>query len=78
MSRDLDDVVALVDGRVELIDEVRAAPPSVREYVSAELLALLREQAFLQAIPGFLRPDAASQARAETVVLPRLRGIAAS
>lgn len=76
MSRDLEDITALADGRAELLDETQLAPAEVREYLAAALAALLSEPAFARAIPGFPRADAASQARAEAVVLPRLRALA--
>ena len=76
MSADLEDIVALADGRAEIVDETRSAPSLVRDYLAAELGALLDERGFRRAISGFLRPDAASQARAEAVVLPRLRTLA--
>jgi hypothetical protein len=77
-SHDLEDVVLLVDGREELVDEVDSAPADLQEYLSCECAALLAEPRFVDAIFGFLRPDAASQARAEAMVLPRLHAIAGS
>lgn len=44
-SLDLHDVLALVDGRPELADELTSAPPDLREFVAAELRAL-RDDAF--------------------------------
>jgi hypothetical protein len=76
-SHDLEDVVMLVDGREELVDEIAGAADEVRSHLSSECAALLSEPRFLDAIFGFLRPDMASQARAELIVLPRLRAIAA-
>jgi predicted nucleotidyltransferase len=75
-SHDLEDVILLVDGREELVDEVVAAPVELRAHLSAECAALLGKPRFLDAIFGFLRPDMASQARAELIVLPRLYAIA--
>jgi hypothetical protein len=76
-SHDLEDVVLLVDGREELVGEVGAMPADLRAYLSSECAALLAEPRFIDSVFGFLRPDAASQARAEAIVLPRLRVIAA-
>jgi predicted nucleotidyltransferase len=76
MSADLEDIVALADGRAEIVNETRSAPSLVRDYLAAELGTLLDEHGFRRAISGFLRPDAASQARAEAVVLPRLHALA--
>jgi hypothetical protein len=77
LSHDLEDVVALVDGRAGVVDEVRSAPDGVRAYVAERTGRLLGTPAFLDALPGHLRPDVASQARRDVVVLPRLRELAA-
>jgi len=72
-SHDLEDVIALIDGREELVAEVQAAPPELRSYVSTELEVLLMNQDFTYAISGLVRPDEASQARIERWILPRMR-----
>lgn len=75
-SRDLEDIILLVDGRQELIGEVAASPFELRSHLSSECAALLSEPRFVDAIFGFLRSDSASQARARSIVIPRLRAIA--
>lgn len=75
-SHDFDDIIALVDGREEVVDELASASADVRDYLSSEVAAMLRDPRFADALFGVLRPDRASQARAERVVLPRLRAIA--
>lgn len=75
-SHDFDDIFALVDGREEVVDELASASADVRDYLSSEVAAMLSDPRFADALFGMLRPDRASQARAETVVLPRLRAIA--
>jgi hypothetical protein len=75
-SRDLEDIVLLVDGRQELVSEVAAADDDVREFVAKGVGDLLDQPRFTDAIFGFLRADMVSQARAESVVLPRLRALA--
>jgi hypothetical protein len=62
-SHDLEDVMTVVDGRRELIDEVHRAPADVRTYIASEMQRLLDTRQFLDALPGFLLPDSASQAR---------------
>jgi nucleotidyltransferase AbiEii toxin of type IV toxin-antitoxin system len=75
-SRDLEDIILLVDGREEVVAELSEADSAVRGFVVTEVAVLLNQSRFIDAIFGFLRADMASQARAETVVLPRLRAIA--
>ena len=74
-SRDLEDIVTLVDGREELVSEVAQSPGELRRYLSEQIQALIDEPRFIDALFGLLRGDFASQARAETVVLPRLQEI---
>ena len=75
-SRDLEDIILLIDGREELVAEVAEADDDVRTFIAGEVAILLRQVRFVDAIFAFLRFDMASQARAETVVLPRLHAIA--
>jgi hypothetical protein len=75
-SHDLEDIMLLVDGREELVGEIAAAEDDVRGFVAREIAELLAQPRFIDAIFGFLRADMVSQARAESVVLPRLRTLA--
>jgi predicted nucleotidyltransferase len=75
-SRDFADVVALVDGRVELLEEVQRAPRELRDYIREDISSLLADDRLLDGIQGQLLPDAASQERAEDVVRARMRRIA--
>lgn len=75
-SRDFGDIIALVDGREELVDEVANADDDVRGYLAKEIRAMLAASRFLDGVFGALRSDSASQARADVVVLPALTAIA--
>ena len=75
-SRDLEDLAAVIDGRAELVQEIRSAQEEVRAYIASEINKLLGTQAFVDALPGYLLPDAASQARI-MLLMSRLRQIAA-
>lgn len=74
-SHDLEDFLAIVDGRPELVAEIRAAADDVRSYLAAEVRQLLDAQAFHDVVPGCLTPDPASQARLPLLV-SRLGAIA--
>jgi hypothetical protein len=77
-SRDFEDIVTLIDARVEILREIRSAPRDVRAYLADQLTGVQRIPDFLTLVSAMLRPDDASQARLEAVVLPRLREIAGS
>lgn len=74
-SHDLEDLVLIVDGRETLAAEVQAERPELREYIQDEVRRLLADPTFLDALPGYLLPDAASQSRI-TLVLSRLKHLA--
>lgn len=74
-SHDLEDVVSVVDGRESLNAEVRSAGAELSEYVRAEIAKLLANPGFIDALPGFLLPDSASQSRIG-IVLSRLQELA--
>jgi hypothetical protein len=54
---------------------VARAPADVRDYIGSELRDLLDDARFADGLFGALRPDAASQARADAGVVPRLRAL---
>ena len=62
-SHDLEDIIAVVDGRPEIANDIAAADAEVRGYIAAEIRALLENPDFAEALAGFLLPDRASQAR---------------
>jgi hypothetical protein len=73
-SRDLEDIISVVDGRPTLVDELRTSPDDLKAQVAAEIKKLLREPRFIDAFPGYLLPDAISQGRI-SVLLQRLEDI---
>jgi hypothetical protein len=75
-SHDLEDLMAVVDGRAELAGEIHSGLEDVRAYIAAEFKKLFATAEFLDALPGYLLPDQASQARV-AILLERLQKIAA-
>lgn len=62
-SHDLADVISIIDGRAQFLDECRQAPLELTHYLSAQFKQLLAQRAFQDALPGHLPADPASQAR---------------
>lgn len=75
-SHDLEDIITVLDGRPEVVDEARQAPEDLRGFLAKTFTTWLDLDDFLDGLPGLLAPDAGSQARAP-VVLDRMRRIAA-
>lgn len=73
-SHDLEDLITLVDGRSELVSELRSAPADVRSYIAEAVSEMLKTTDFMDALPGYLLPDAASQSRI-SILLERLTDI---
>jgi len=67
-SHDLEDIVTVVDGRPTLVDELRGAPAELRAYVAREISSLLGTPQFLDAVPGHLPSDSASQSRVPALI----------
>lgn len=76
-SHDMEDIITLVDGRPEVIEEVSAAPTDVKEFLADEFERFLGNRAFLDALPGHLMPDSASQQRIP-ILLKRIEAVARS
>lgn len=62
-SRDLEDLLLLVDGRELLIDEVKQAPESLESYIAAELRILLDDRDFEMAVESQAQGDTARRNR---------------
>ena len=75
LSHDLEDLIAVVDGRRELLEEIEQAEDDLRGYLRRGVGALLAAAAYVEALPGHLPGDAASQKRLP-VLLGRLARIA--
>lgn len=75
MSHDIEDLVAVIDGRPEIVQEVRETDETLRWYLKERFMLLVQDALFIDALPGHLRGDAASQARV-SLVLERLTATA--
>lgn len=82
-SQDLEDLIALIDGRTEIVDEVGDAPRDLRSFLSGEISSLLDHPRFLDAVdgsivgfgPGGSGSGSGDEDRVDDVVLPRLRAL---
>jgi hypothetical protein len=74
-SPDIEDIVTLLDGRAEVVEDVSRADEALRRYLAERFSTLLSMRPFLEALAGHLPPDTASQARLP-LILERIRAIA--
>lgn len=74
-SHDMEDMITVLDGRPEIVSEIRASEDDLKRFLSASFREFLSKVEFLEAMPGHLPPDRASQARL-SYVMGRLKEIA--
>lgn len=73
-SHDLEDVISVVDGRPELVEEIGRTAGNLRAYIASAFAQFLADENFLNALPGLVIEG--SPATRLPVVLQRLRAIA--
>ncbi|MDO9171952.1 MAG: hypothetical protein Q7W29_08990 [bacterium] len=74
-SRDFEDIVALIDGRPELADEVALERMDLKTFIGEHIGAIMGMEHFLDSLPGMLPAGDATRARLE-VILGRFNRIA--
>lgn len=62
-SHDMEDILAVLDGRAEVTDEVQQSSEPLRQHLAQRFRVLLTKRDFMDALPGHLPGDDASQAR---------------
>ena len=75
MSHDIEDLVAVVDGRPEITGEVNTAENELKVHLANQFQNLLANTDFVAALAGHLPSDSASQSRLP-LVLERIKAIA--
>ncbi len=74
LSHDIEDIVALLDAREELAEEILTSDMDLKSYLKKCFDRLLRDDRFLEALPGIMPGDESSQARIP-IVLSRIEAI---
>ena len=74
MSHDLEDLIAVVDGRKQLISEVELSSDKLKQALAEQIAKLLNDQSFIDALPGYMPGDSSSQERVPGI-LRNLRAI---
>lgn len=76
LSHDIEDFIAVLDGRPAILDDVMQAEPELARELSERFQELLDDHRFVEAVSGHLPTDDVSQARVK-IVLDRIRDIVA-
>lgn len=74
-SHDIEDLVAVLDGRPAIVDEVKQAEPDLTRELSERFQGLLEDSRFAESVSGHMPTDETSQARV-VVILDMMKNIA--
>ena len=74
-SHDFEDIIAVIDGRLDLIKELELANAELKEYLREEFFNFLQDPSFSAYLPGHLNYGPVTIARAQ-LVLDRIKKIA--
>ncbi|HLD09360.1 MAG TPA: hypothetical protein VJB68_04880, partial [Methylophilaceae bacterium] len=77
MSHDMEDIVAVLDGRPEIVEDVLSCDQKLRDHLQVRLAALEMDDRFVEALPGHMPGDAGSQARVPNII-QRIKAIIAN
>jgi len=77
LSHDLEDIISVIDGRIEIIEEVLSSSEELKAYLIEKFSGLLEAPRFIEALPGKLPGDESSQGRV-SIILERIKQIIGS
>jgi len=73
-SSDMEDIITIIDGRAEIIQEIRTTETDLQQYLHKVFQDWLKQGDFINALPGLLPPDLASQERLP-IIVERIKAI---
>ena len=62
-AQDMEDIIAVIDGRIELLDDIKRSSQEVQAFLAESFAQLLADQRFLDAIPGHMGGGAVAGGR---------------
>ena len=68
MSHDIEDIIAVLDGRHEILGEVNQAIPELAEALSKRFRELVQDTRFIDAVSGHMPTDVTSQVRVAMII----------
>ena len=73
-SHDMEDIISFINGRAEVIEDIKNSEPDLKDFIVKSFQGFLENEFFLEALPGHLLPDRASQGR-RSIILERIKKI---
>jgi len=68
LSHDIEDVVAVLDGRAEVVDEVKNTEPRLATEIAERFKEMLDDRTFVDSVYGHMPTDVTSQGRVEIII----------
>ena len=68
ISHDIEDIIAVLDGRPEIIEEIRRSELKLANELSERFKGLLQDKRFVDAVSGHMPTDITSQARVSNIL----------
>ncbi len=68
LSHDIEDFIAVIDGRPEAINEIEQSDPELVSELSERCKGLISDRGFVEAVSGHMPTDETSQARASMTI----------
>jgi len=75
-SHDMEDIINFINGRAEVIEDIKNSELGLKDFIVKSLQEFLEDEFFLEALPGHLLPDQASQGR-RSIILGRINQVVA-
>jgi hypothetical protein len=67
LSHDLEDIISLLDGRPEIVNDIAIVSDDLKQYLAFEFASLMNNIQFIQALPGHLNYSDQSDGRLKIV-----------
>lgn len=67
-SADLEDIITILDGRSEIVSEIKAADKKLQTHIAKNFSDWLQSKDFINVLPGLIAPDSTSQDRFNMIV----------
>jgi len=68
LSHDIEDIIAVLDGRPQIIEELKKSEPALLKELSSRFQHLLRDDNFIDAVSGHMPTDEINQARVVNII----------
>lgn len=75
LSHDFEDIIAILDGRPEIVEEINIASTNIKEYLIEFFNKVLYDNNFFDALPGHMNQYGRLHKQRSDIVLERIHAI---